>query len=44
MTPAQAFACGELCAVEARLALESRAAWPAAWKPLARRGRQAFGR
>jgi len=43
-TPAQAFACGELCAVEARLALESRAAWPAAWKPLARRGRQAFGR
>jgi len=43
-TPAQAFACGELCAIEATLALESRAAWPAAWRRLARRGKKAWGR
>ncbi len=43
-TPAQAFACGELCAIEAAVARDTRAAWPRAWKRLARRGRAAWQR
>jgi len=41
-TPAQAFACGELCAIEALVAERTRAEWPKAWKRLARRGREAW--
>ena len=43
-TPAQAFACGELCAIEAMVAEQTRRAWPGAWKRVARRGREAWRR